>query len=148
MPNQQEQILTAIDVGSAKTCALVAEITDTGLRYRGHGVAESRGSRKGVIVELEKAVASIQKAVEAAEDMAGAPVEHAMLGVAGSHVRGVNSHGGISLGTRPREIAATKSGRRSTKPAPSRCPPIARSSTCCRRNSSSTSRPACTIRWA
>jgi cell division protein FtsA len=91
-------------VGSAKTCALVAEITDSGLRYRGHGVAESRGSRKGIIVDLDKAVGSIQKAVEQAEDMVGAPIERALLGVAGAHVRGVNSHGGVSFGTRSREI--------------------------------------------
>src|SRR6266702_3969557 len=104
MANQYEHILTAIDVGSAKTCVLVAEITDTGLRYRGHGVAESRGSRKGIIVDLDKAVASIQRAVEEAEDAAGAPIEQALLGVAGSQVRGVNSHGGVSFGTRPREI--------------------------------------------
>ena len=104
MANQQGNFLTAIDVGSAKTCALMVEITDSGLRYRGHGVAESRGSRKGVIVELDKAVAAIQKAVEAAEDVAGAAVEHAIVGIGGAHVRGVNSHGGISLGTRPREI--------------------------------------------
>ncbi len=104
MGMQQGNFLTAIDVGSAKTCALVAEITDTGMRYRGHGVADSRGSRKGIIVELEKAVASIQKAVEAAEDVAGAPVENAIIGIGGAHVRGLNTHGGISLGTRPREI--------------------------------------------
>jgi cell division protein FtsA len=104
MANQQANFLTAIDVGSAKTCALMAEITDNGLRYRGHGEAESRGTRKGVIVELDKAVAAIQKAVEAAEDAACAPVEHAVVGIGGAHVRGVNSHGGISLGTRPREI--------------------------------------------
>src|SRR3954465_6852171 len=104
MGNQQGNFLTAIDVGSAKTCALVAEMTDCGLRYRGHGIADSRGSRKGVIVELDKAVAAIQKAVEAAEDIAGAPVEHAVVGVGGAHIRGMNSHGGISLGTRPREI--------------------------------------------
>src|ERR1700758_4089404 len=105
MANQHPNLLAVIDVGSAKTCALVAETTDSGLRYRGHGVAESRGSRKGVIVDLDKAVASIQKAVEAAEDIAGAPIEHALIGVAGSHVRGMNTHGGITFGTRPREIA-------------------------------------------
>ncbi len=104
MANQQGSFLTAIDVGSAKTCALVAEVTEAGLRYRGHGVAESRGSRKGVIVELDKAVAAIQKAVEAAEDSAGAAVEHAIIGIGGAHVRGVNSHGGINLGARAREI--------------------------------------------
>jgi cell division protein FtsA len=105
MANQHANLLAVIDVGSAKTCALVAETTDNGLRYRGHGVAESRGSRKGVIVDLDKAVSSIQKAVEMAEDAAGAPIEHALVGVAGSHVRGLNSHGGITFGTRPREIA-------------------------------------------
>src|SRR5579863_3968251 len=104
MAKQQGNFLTAIDVGSAKTCALMVEVGDGGLRYRGHGVAESRGSRKGVIVELDKAVVAIQKAVEAAEDAAGVAVEHAVVGIGGSHVRGVNSHGGISLGTRPREI--------------------------------------------
>ena len=83
MANQQGSFLTAIDVGSAKTVALMVEMTDAGLRYRGHGVAESRGSRKGVIVELDKAVASIQKAVEAAEDVAGAPVEHALFSLEG-----------------------------------------------------------------
>src|ERR1700724_99475 len=104
MANQQGSFLTAIDVGSAKTCALTVEVSDNGLRYRGHGVAESRGSRKGVIVELDKAVAAIQKAVEAAEDIAGVAVEQAIVGIGGVHVRGINSHGGISLGTRPREI--------------------------------------------
>ncbi len=108
MPNQQGNFITAIDVGSAKTCALLAELTDSGLRYRGHGVAESRGSRKGIIVDLDKAVAAIQKAAEAAEDIAGAPVEHATVGVGGAHIRGVNSHGGINLGTRPHEIGRSE----------------------------------------
>ena len=104
MANQRETLLTAIDLGSAKTCVLVAEITDSGLRYRGHGMAESRGSRKGVIVDLDKAVGAIQTAVEQAEDAAGTPIEHALLAVAGAHIRGMNSHGGLGLGARAREI--------------------------------------------
>ncbi len=60
-------MITVLDVGSAKTVALICEATDAGLRYRGHGMAESRGSRKGIIVELDKAVQSIHKAVEEAE---------------------------------------------------------------------------------
>ena len=103
MPKPAEHFLTAIDVGSAKTCVLVAEITENGLRYRGHGLVESRGSRKGIIVDLDKAVASIQKAVERAEDIAGFPIEHAILGVAGAHVRGINTHGGLVF-SRSREI--------------------------------------------
>jgi len=105
MGNQHQHFITAIDVGSAKTCVLVAEISDNGLRYRGHGVTESRGSRKGIIVDLDKAVASIQKAVEQAEDASSIPIERALLGVAGAHVRGLNTHGGLSFGTRAREIA-------------------------------------------
>src|ERR1700686_4344984 len=104
MANQQGSFLTAIDVGSAKTCALMVEVTDGGVRYRGHGVAESRGSRKGVIVDLDKAVAAIQKAVEAAEDTAGAAVEHAVVGIGGGQTSRGDRHGGVSLGTRPREI--------------------------------------------
>jgi cell division protein FtsA len=104
MPKPQGNFLTAIDVGSAKTCVFVAEITENGLRYRGHGVGESRGSRKGIIVDLDKAVPSIQKVVEQAEDSAGVAVEHAILGVAGSHLRGINTHGGLIFGNRPREI--------------------------------------------
>jgi cell division protein FtsA len=105
MPNPRENLLTAIDVGSAKTCVLVAEATDNGLRYLGHGVVESRGSRKGVIVDLEKAIGSIQKAVELAEDVCGVPIEHALLGVSGPHVRGVNTQGGLTFGARAREIS-------------------------------------------
>src|SRR5450759_2059965 len=104
MAKQNVNYLTAIDLGSAKTVALGAEITDSGVRYVGHGLAESKGFRKGIIVDLEKTIASVQKAVEVAEDSCGAAVEHAMVGVAGAHIRGVNSQGGISLGTKPREI--------------------------------------------
>lgn len=105
MSNSQANILTAVDVGSAKTCVLVAENTEAGLRYRAHGVTESRGTRKGIIVDLEKAASSIQQAVEQAEDIAGTPIERAIIGVSGAHVRGVNTHGGLTFGSRAREIA-------------------------------------------
>src|SRR5437867_3496468 len=105
MANANDQLRTAIDVGSAKTWVLVAEITDSGLRNRSHGIADSLGSRKGVIVDLEKAIASIQRAIEHAEDGIAAPIERALVGVAGSHVRGINSMGGvITVASRPREI--------------------------------------------
>ena len=105
MGSQTENLLTVIDVGSAKTCVIVAEVNEYALRYRGHGLSDSRGMRKGVIADLDKAVDTIRKAVEEAENVAQAPVEHAILGVAGAHIRGVNSHGGISLGNRSREIS-------------------------------------------
>ncbi len=104
MPMHAPNFITAIDVGSAKTVVLVAELSDNGLRYRGHGTSESRGLRKGVISELDKAVSSIQEAVEKAEDVSSIPIEHAIIGIAGAHIRGLNSHGGITFGTRAREI--------------------------------------------
>ena len=104
MGSQTENLLAVIDVGSAKTCVIVAEVNEYALRYRGHGISDSRGMRKGVIADLDKAVDSIKRAVEEAENVAQAPVEHALVGIAGSHIRGVNSHGGISLGSRSREI--------------------------------------------
>jgi cell division protein FtsA len=105
MAKSNENILTVVDIGTAKTVALVAEITEAGLRYRGHGVTDSRGSRKGVIVDIDKAVGSVQKAMEEAESTAGTPIERAVAGLAGPHIRAANSQGGIALGHRPREIS-------------------------------------------
>ncbi len=105
MSKPNANLLTAIDVGSAKTCVVVAETTDSGLRYLAHSVAESRGSRKGLIVDLDKAAAAVQKAVGEVELAIGMAVERAVVGVAGAHIRGVNAQGGITLGTRAREIS-------------------------------------------
>src|SRR5277367_3087036 len=77
MGSQTENLLAVIDVGSAKTCVIVAEVNDYALRYRGHGISDSRGMRKGVIADLDKAVDSIKKAVEEAENVAQVPVEPA-----------------------------------------------------------------------
>ena len=105
MSKNSENLITVIDVGSAKTCVLMGESGDGGLRYRGHGVTESRGTRKGAIADLEKAAASIQRAAEEAERVAGVPVEHATVTIGGPLVRGINSRGGLNLGPRPREIS-------------------------------------------
>src|SRR5258707_15264344 len=84
MTSASDNLITAIDLGSSKTVVLVAEVTAGGLRYRGHGMAESRGCHKGVIVDLDRAAASIQRAAEQAENSAGAPVEHAIVGIGGA----------------------------------------------------------------
>ena len=104
MAKVNDNAICILDVGSLKTCVLVGEAGEAGLRYRGHGVADSKGSRKGVIVELDKATASIQRAVEQAESSAQMPIERATLSIGGPHIRGFNSRGGINLGSRPREI--------------------------------------------
>jgi cell division protein FtsA len=102
--NRKDRYLVALDIGSTKTCALIAGLEDGRPRFLGLGASESRGSRKGLIVNLDGAVGSIRRALEEAEGAAGVPVESAVVGVAGSHIRGVNSRGGIVLAARPRDI--------------------------------------------
>ena len=104
MGNGKQDLITVIDVGSAKTTVVVAEVAEGGLRYRGHGLAESRGTRKGAIVDLDKAAASIHHAMDRAELVSGTSIDSAVVTIGGSLIRGVNSRGGINLGNRPREI--------------------------------------------
>jgi cell division protein FtsA len=102
---KKERHIVALDIGSAKTCALIGELEDDGgVKFAALGAAESKGWRKGQIVNLDLAVSSIRRAVEEAEAIVGVPVESALIGVAGGHVRGVNSRGGITVGARPRDI--------------------------------------------
>lgn len=100
----KERYLVGLDIGSTKTCALIGEVEDDVVRFVALGAAESKGLRKGVIVNLDAAVSSIRRAVEEAESAAGVPIESALVGVAGGHVRGLNSRGGITLGSRARDI--------------------------------------------
>ena len=101
---KKDKYLVGLDIGSMKTCALIAEIDDELVKFLALGAAESKGLRKGLIVNLDSTVSSIRRAVEEAEGVANVPVESAVLGVAGSHVRGVNSRGGVTLGHRSRDI--------------------------------------------
>ena len=102
---KKERHIVALDIGSTKTCALIGEQNDDGgVRFAALGAAESKGWRKGQIVNLDLAVSSIRRAVEEAETIVGVPVESASVGVAGSHVRGINSRGGVTVSNRPRDI--------------------------------------------
>ena len=101
---KKDKYLVALDVGSAKTCALIGEVDDTGVKFISMGAAESKGLRKGLIANIGATATSVRRAIEEAEGIAGVPVERAVVGVAGGHVRGVNSRGGITLGHRQRDI--------------------------------------------
>ncbi|HVB56338.1 MAG TPA: cell division protein FtsA [Candidatus Acidoferrales bacterium] len=102
---KKDRHIVALDIGSTKTCALIGEVDEDGaVRFSALGAAESKGWRKGQIVNLDLAVSSIRRAVEEAETIVGVPVESALIGVAGGHVRGVNSRGGVTVGPRPRDI--------------------------------------------
>jgi cell division protein FtsA len=102
---KKDRHIVALDIGSTKTCALIGEVEEDGsAKFAAFGAAESKGWRKGQIVNLDLAVSSIRRAVEEAETIVGVPVESALIGVAGSHVRGVNSRGGITVGAKPRDV--------------------------------------------
>ena len=101
---KKDKYLVGLDIGSTKTSVLIAEIEGELVKFLALGAAESKGLRKGLIVNLDSTVSSIRRAVEEAESVANVPVEEALIGVAGSHVRGVNSRAGITLGNRPRDI--------------------------------------------
>src|SRR6202789_3245186 len=99
-----DNLITVLDAGSSKSCVLVAELIDGVLRYRGHGVEASKGMRRGVISDLGPAAKAINDAALTAEKSAKAPMETVVVGIGGPHVRGMNSQGGISMGSRMKEI--------------------------------------------
>ncbi len=98
--------VVGLDIGTTKVCVLIAEPREGGaIDVVGCGSAPSRGMRKGVVVNLDACVASIKQAIEEAELMAGAAVEKAWVGVAGPHVRGLNSRGVVAVSGRDHEVS-------------------------------------------
>ena len=104
MAQSQDNLIVVLDIGSAWTRALAADINDGVLRYRGHGIVESAGMRKGMIAELAPAARGVRKASERAEKAARFNIDSCVVGVGGPHIRGVNTNGGLELGSRMREI--------------------------------------------
>ncbi len=102
---RRERYLVGLDVGTSNVCAVVAESLDDGsLDIVGIGVAESRGIKRGVVVNLEAAVDSVKKAIEEAELMAGVEVDSVHLALSGPHIKGFNSRGVIAVAGKNREI--------------------------------------------
>ena len=103
--SRRERYLVGLDVGTSHVCAVVGEGLDDGnLDIVGLGVAESRGIKRGVVVNLEAAVDSIKKAIEEAELMAGVEIDSVHLSLSGPHIKGFNSRGVIAVAGRNREI--------------------------------------------
>lgn len=100
-PNKD--LMVGIDIGTSKVVAIVCEVTaEGGLNVIGLGSHPSQGLKKGVVVNIESTVQSIQSAVEQAEIMAGCQIYSAYTGIAGSHIRSINSHGIVAI--RDREV--------------------------------------------
>ena len=147
---RKERYLVGLDVGTSKVTAVVGEMLDgERLDIVGLGVAESRGIRRGVVVNLEAAVESIKKAIEEAELMAGVEIDSVHLALSGPHIKGFNSRGVIAVAGKNREITR-EDVRRAIDAAKAvvAADAAARSCTCCRRTSSSTSRTASARRSA
>lgn len=90
---KKENVIVGLDIGTTKTCVVVAELRETGIEILGVGTHPSEGLRKGVVVNIESTVESIKGALEKAEQSAGLEISSVYVGIAGSHIRGQNSLG-------------------------------------------------------
>jgi cell division protein FtsA len=98
-----KNLVVGLDIGTSKIACLVGEVkADDRIEIVGLGTHPSRGLKKGVVVDIESTVASIQRAVEEAELMAGCEIHSVHAGIAGSHIRSLNSHG--ITGIKEREV--------------------------------------------
>jgi cell division protein FtsA len=100
----ERKLLVGLDIGTSKVVAIVGELSpENRLEVIGIGSAPSRGLKRGVVVNIESTVQSIQRAVEEAELMAGCEINNVYAGIAGSHVRSLNSHGIVAI--REKEVS-------------------------------------------
>ncbi len=98
MARDNKDLIVALDIGTSKVACLVAELRPDGsLEILGMGSHESRGLKKGVVVNIEATVAAIQRALEEAELMADCKIGSAFVGIAGSHIRSFNSTGMVAV---------------------------------------------------
>ncbi len=103
-------LIVGLDIGTSKVVAIVGEITVEGdIEIIGLGSRPSRGLKKGVVVNIESTVQSIQRAVEEAELMAGCQIHSVFAGIAGSHIRSINSHGIVAI--KDKEVTAADVSR-------------------------------------
>ncbi|GBE11054.1 cell division protein FtsA [bacterium BMS3Bbin12] len=102
----EKNLIVGLDIGTSKVVAIVGEIPPDGsIEIIGIGSNPSRGLKKGVVVNIESTVHSIQRAVEEAELMAGCQIHSVYAGIAGSHIRSLNSHGIVAI--RDREVGTS-----------------------------------------
>ena len=100
MNNKRENLIVGLDIGTTKICAIVGAMTDEGLDIVGIGTSPSRGLRKGVVINIEGTVSAIRKALQEAELMAGCEIKSVFAGIAGGHIKGLNSQGVIAIKNR------------------------------------------------
>jgi cell division protein FtsA len=94
---KHDELIVGLDIGTTKIAAIVGEVTEEGIDIIGVGTHPSRGLRKGVVTHIDNTVASIKRAVEEAELMAGCEISTVYAGIAGGHIRGFNSHGIVAV---------------------------------------------------
>lgn len=103
----KEYLISALDVGTRKVCAVIAQLTEDGIEILGVGTHSSRGVSEGVVVNIEEAAESIRRAVEDAEIMADAEINNVYVNIGGSHIQSASSSGSVHLEegvVRPQDI--------------------------------------------
>ena len=94
---KREELIVGLDIGTTKIACLVGEVTEDGIDIIGVGTHPSYGLKKGVVVNIDSTVQSIQKAVEEAEHMAGVEITSVYAGIAGAHIKAFNSEGVVAI---------------------------------------------------
>jgi len=94
---RKDNLVVGLDIGTTKICVVVAEIADNGVNIVGIGSHPSSGLRRGMVVNIDATVDSINKAVSDAELMAGCEISSVYVGIAGGHIKGFNSNGVIAI---------------------------------------------------
>ncbi|RKX62916.1 MAG: cell division protein FtsA [Thermodesulfobacteriota bacterium] len=97
MVEKPGNMIVGLDIGTTKICTVVSEISEKGAEIIGVGTYPSIGLRKGVVVNIDNTVDSIQRSMEEAKLMAGCEIGSVFIGIAGSHIKGFNSHGVIAV---------------------------------------------------
>jgi cell division protein FtsA len=110
MAKEYKDLVVGLDIGTAKVMAVVAEVLPNGeLKLAGLGVAPSNGLKRGVVVNIDATVQSIQQALKEAELMADCKITRVYTGITGSHIRGINSSGMVAV--KDREVTAADVAR-------------------------------------
>ncbi len=100
MSGNKDNLIVGLDIGTTKICAIVGHLAHDGIDIVGIGKVASKGLRKGVVINIEATVEAVRQALQEAELMAGCEIKSVFVGIAGGHIKGMNSQGVIAIKNR------------------------------------------------
>lgn len=100
MSKKDSNLVVGLDLGTSKVVAVVADVSDNNIEVLGVGVCKAHGMRKGVIVNVDATIQAIARAIEEAEEIVGCQIHSVYVGIVGSYLKGINSHGMVAIANR------------------------------------------------